>query len=396
MRYGILCLMVLFALACSDNEANLVNANNGGDNNTANNENNENNATNNTNNGNNQNNTNNTNNQNNTTNNVGNNSTPDIYDTEPEADDRDYEGTIPMRPSGEVEGFVHDMYVAHCTRIFECRDNPNTFTRLNVNRVGTVGECVARLVAEDDPGRFADAVTNGRASFDSNVTAQCISDLEMQDCVRAAIAFDAPRSQSQACQNALTGNVGNRDACLSNADCGIGTFCNNNFADVCAGSCRNNDPSGEGCGDTTCTLDEYCNVGTMQCETWNVEGDACNDFEKCDIGFFCNEGTCSPTKFLYQEGQPCNLFSNLCAPGLWCDIGSLDDAGTCVARVGEGDECVFGDECPYDQYCNEVCIAKSDSGACTFSSDCLSDVCSSDTDMCFPTGTVCTEDISGM
>ena len=386
--------VVVFMFACGDNKASLIN-NNGNTPNNANNANNANNTTgsNNTtgtNNNTTSNNSNNTTGTNNTTGNNANNTT-DIYDIDPEADDRDYDGTIPARPSGEVEGFVYDMAEAFCEKVVLCRGDYSVARQVLQAGIGTKGDCMQDFFNRNNPASYAESVAAGRSQFFVDDVAFCGLEIQNAGCDRIARAFVEPRVEFQACADVITGLYGPNDPCYSSADCGGVSYCQMGTGDSCDGSCVEFNEPQVYCGleaNVLCAPTEYCDSVDQTCKPYTAAGASCTSDIECIDGTFCRSGTCTAVKFNYQLGQPCNYFSNICAMGLYCDAPGASN-GTCAELRQVGESCNTVSDCTYAGICDGGnCLGKADEGSCVFSSDCLSAACQNDS-VCLSTTMAC-------
>jgi len=382
IRLAVLCLLAAVFPAC-DNEASLQTQNNSpsnnptGKNNPSNNPNNgPNNVVNNTT-------TPGTNNPTTGPNNPGNNVEPDLYDTTPDPDNRDYVGTIPpFTGNGAVEQFVYDMTVASCQRWAECKDNINALAVAAGQGYRNVGDCVQDLLNRSPLPGFSQAVAEDRAQFFEEEVSICLIFIGSFACEEISHLLRSPRSQVQDCQSALFGLTGQDETCLSEADCTTGLVCSRIFADDCSGTCQISGPQPTLCGQplVECGANQYCDFGSFSCTNVVPSGGACTNDEMCGPIGFCRDGNCAPRKYGYQAGQSCNFYSNICAMGLNCNpVDGLIENGECGELSGPGERCAGDTDCRYDTRCSGgTCVAKLDTGACSANSACLSNVCTSE------------------
>jgi hypothetical protein len=92
-------------------------------------------------------------------------------------------------------------------------------------------------------------------------------------------------------------------------------------------------------------------------------GEPCEFDQMCERPLFCRpgaDGTCPGTCAAKSgPGEACNGLRQLCADGLTC-TGFGDRDGTCVrSKVGRGEACELGLQCPDGQFCDDA------SGRCT-------------------------------
>lgn len=311
----------------------------------------------------------------------------------PDGDSRNYQGTLPTRPSAEVEAFVYDMGKAYCERLVECRTDSRVLRFANARQIATVGDCVADFLTRLSPSSFQASVTSGVRSFDATSAATCLSELPGLACGSVPGGYDGPGVVLPPCREAFDGDGRALADCTSNADCLTGLFCDRAFDPGCAGACVYGYVEDVMCGadgTTLCTVDEYCDLETLACTPLPTAGQACGTEGVCAPNLFCNDDVCTASVVGFQVGQSCDRISSLCALGLFCDVGT-NDVGTCKELVGAGSPCnsdVWPGGCDAESYCEAgTCVARKSAGACLSGDECLGGWCA--VDACVDTAAAC-------
>lgn len=320
-----------------------------------------------------------------TTNNISpNNETdPEIYDEDPGADTRDLTGDIPaFAGTGPVEQFAYDMMVAACERWVSCDGERDAFLVSLSHGISNVGECVEWSLARNPLDGFSRAVAEEKAQFLPDDAPLCATRIAEHSCDDLERLLDSPRAVVQACQDAYFGLTGLDGICASNAECTAELKCSKAFVSGCSGVCQDSTKLEVLCGVTLepCAPNQYCAGGTT-CTDILGEGEACETFDECGPDGFCRAGVCAPKKYGFQAGQSCNLFSNICALGLNCDVDAGDGVqGTCAEYRGAGEPCASEFDCNYETFCSNdgMCEPKVDTGSCDNPAECLSGVCTTE------------------
>lgn len=203
------------------------------------------------------------------------------------------------------------------------------------------GVCLVKpcQVLSDCPsGTFCD----GNVCTSSKVG--CKSDTDMTPGCQA----QDPCSTSAQCGNGMLCFQGvcqlpglNGQACLSNADCILGS-CANFQCLVVAGTCTSN---------AQCGI-ERCSLGI--CVPKKGLGETCTDNTDCNSSYCSNQNVC--VSFAQSLGQPCTV--DLCQVGLDCDSTGVCQTGP-LPQLGQS--CIQLNGCTYGNYCglSSVCMARS-------------------------------------
>ncbi len=301
----------------------------------------------------------------------------------PTPDNRDYLGTLPTRPVGEVQGFVFDMGQAYCERLVECRTDSRVLRFANARQIATVGDCVADFVARLSPAAFDEAVVSTRRAFVAANAQSCLGAIPGLACGDVAAGYEGPGVIIESCRTAFDGDGRDLADCTSNADCLTGLYCDRNIDEGCAGACVPGYVETVVCGDPAvqCGDDSYCDQETQKCVPAPAAGQACGQEGICVANHFCYDDICTASVLGFQAGQSCDRISSLCALGLFCDIDE-SNTGTCKELGEAGATCnsdILPGGCAASSYCNGgSCAAKSASAQCSSSDECLGGWCAPD------------------
>lgn len=300
----------------------------------------------------------------------------------PEPNQRDYMGTLPPRPTGEVEGFVFDMGKAFCERLVECRTDSRVARFANARQITTIGACVQDFLYRMSPASFQSSVDAGDRTFNASKGATCVTQLAGIACGDISAGYEGPGVILTSCGEAFDGDGRELADCVSNADCLPGLYCDRSIDSGCAGACMYGYVQTVICGDPVmnCTIDQFCDPVDLTCKPLPNTGEPCGPEGICAPNNFCFQDVCTANVVGYQAGQACDRVSALCALGLFCDADE-SDVGTCKELAPAGSACntaLWPGGCDASSYCkNGTCAPRIASGDCTSSDECLSGWCTS-------------------
>jgi hypothetical protein len=201
------------------------------------------------------------------------------------------------------------------------------------------------------------SIDSGAVKYHGDKVQACLDEISGGDC--SILTNRAPAS----CKAALAGTVDVGGDCQRNDECIGDHYCK--VTDKCPGKCAEYEVAGG-----ACASNDQCKSGLKcasngHCVTPAQDGEACKQGEPdCVDGFVClgdDAKTMMPGKciaadqaFGGKKGGACALKTQLCQPGLACEITAFATlSGQCVAKLESGAVChaAVPDECPDDQYC---------------------------------------------
>ncbi len=220
-------------------------------------------------------------------------------------------------------------------------------------------DCVIRTTQtlKEELATLPNAVERGTVKYDQSKLQGCIDEISSRDC--SILSDRLPAS----CKAALAGTIAQGGECSLDSECKGEQYCK--LGDTCPGKCAPYEQAGGACtGDGDCVSGLKCGV-TAHCVAPSQEGEACKEGEPdCVDGFVClgedstahTPGKCVTLSqgFSGKLGGACAFGTNLCVPGLACEIKSVTPlSGECVAKLGTGAVChvAIPDECQDDEYC---------------------------------------------
>lgn len=230
----------------------------------------------------------------------------------------------------------------------DCRQMPHTFDSFPEN---------------------VELVQRGEATYDAELAATCISELEFTGCLSAA---------PESCDRFFEGLGGTGEHCTASASCRPTHWCKPGDGSglSCIGTCSPSAREGEGCATMPCAPGLFCGFELLGDGSWaercrvrtppGEEGASCNGaFGVCAPGFFCNFGS-SSCRAVGEEGDACD--SSLgCADGLVCS----PTLGVCLPLAARGEPCMVDAQCGSPlasvivEWCdNGICAALPSSGEC--------------------------------
>jgi hypothetical protein len=238
-----------------------------------------------------------------------------------------------------------------------------------------LGQCVA-FKGDGDPCEAVDRCDDGLYCIDG----ECSPPRELgEECENAVCepgltcAWESPTT-CRAPAPAGSDCVDDFD-CMAPAVC-IAESC---VVDVAEGAhCRSSE---------TCEDGLYCRTEEQECAQPVPLGATCDgSFDECEVGSTCSSAepfTCVVA--LGAESEICGPWG--CEEGLWCDT-SATEAGVCLVRLGEGDDCPADGSCEPGFLCmgDGKCHPPGDADepcSLTFSGTCLADLfCDRETGLC--------------
>jgi hypothetical protein len=132
------------------------------------------------------------------------------------------------------------------------------------------------------------------------------------------------------------------DACEGNRVCPVGMSCD--------GTCGPRSEIGEVCtigyGEDSCNrIGAYCGADG-RCQSFGVEGDACDETSRCRPGLGCGPG--GRCVAVLAAGEACGL-GVPCDTGLYCGTGDGESL-RCIPKLGDGEPCENSEQCA-SHYC---------------------------------------------
>jgi hypothetical protein len=227
------------------------------------------------------------------------------------------------------------------------------------------------------------AIDEGTVRFDASQAAACVVDLEVQ--VAWARCQGLPVRLPRSCAAALSGRLGEGEACDLDAECAEGARCVAAGDDVCARVCQSACEGGRceaDCGSAfpplgcyaverpgaECRRDADCGAAPwMRCEASSrrcvrargvAEGAGCAGSIECAVGSECVDGACVAGEevALAAQGEACALSPGggaVCGPGLACQGVDFegDRLGRCAEPGGLGAPCGVFTQCALGLHC---------------------------------------------
>lgn len=299
-----------------------------------------------------------------------------ILEGTPLPDNRDYVGTLPASPTGDVEVAVFEIGKAYCERLTECRTNADVARFATSQGITDVGTCLQSYLWRSSPEQARGSVTTG-VVFDATSLDSCTQSLSSLECSGLIPSWEAPENATPACQSVFAGTAPNGSACASNADCRGAQFCDRYQGSGCAGRCENLRDDRATCNSITCLSGQICDINNA-CADLPEQGETCGVEDLCATNHYCDdEGVCQETTLGFQAGQTCDFSTNICAFGMNC---WLEPNGIGRCHEPQDDAACFSDQlpsgCTVDTYCDAgECTARKPSGPCQAGRECLSDWC---------------------
>jgi hypothetical protein len=192
------------------------------------------------------------------------------------------------------------------------------------------------------PTTWPGHVAGGALRYDATMARECADAFLTHACADFA-------TLPEACGKFLGPNVGLRAPCFDGfTECTDGVC----RGAACPRTCQPRGLTGEVCAlDADCRSTLFCRLssttpGVGQCQPWAQVGDACDMNTRCMQGLVCAQNQCQspPT-----AGAACPL--GFCDEQAQCV--SSGDAGLCLARHGQGAQCLPG-ECLPGLVCDAV------------------------------------------
>ncbi len=263
--------------------------------------------------------------------------------------------------SARAEGFERNLIntVADgiCGTVYDCPQPLTNALESRLGRFPNKAECV-KSVTPLFQGAFEQqvaAVAEGRMAYDAEAASACLAEIRVADACTFALFGEA---RAPSCELVFVGLVEDGGFCTTNDECAGDARCVEE-GDACFGTCVSN----LGCGDVTCTQDEYCadapDSFEVQCYPKLEEGDACEARSDCTLesenvecltDAFGDDGVCTAYGTL-GVGDYCDYESDFCGAGLECDTDTVE----CVAIEREvGSFLRAGEECSYESLPCEV------------------------------------------
>jgi hypothetical protein len=277
---------------------------------------------------------------------------------------------------------------------------------------------------------YDEAVSAGRARFDSGEAARCLDAVDAVGCGGPAayvsepgtilVVFPGPIS---ACQSVVVGQVALGGSCSSLLDCAAG-FCDRST--TCPGTCVPYREVGESCGDAViidspgpapakvcspglacawtgavtgspvcralaaldgpcpCQPDLYCDSASSTCKVPMTSG-ACASVTECAVGYQCTSSGCRLAGVLGDACDPAPAVPLPwkgfdCAPGYACDpasrkcIAALRDGQSCLMQLDGASyylACLHGTRFTAEGGCTCIPPPKADGVPCTADGECL-------------------------
>ncbi len=197
-------------------------------------------------------------------------------------------------------------------------------------------------------------------TVDAAAAAQCTAALSNVACAEVWTAIARP--SLYACQNALSGQAQDGEACYSDHDCAPYHACR--AFDTCPGVCRavtiecddsHFCPVNQRCGPSATCIDKIASGGACSdssdceialqcvagvCGLGREPGEACGLEARCRSPLRCLDGLCVAPIFGRGEGEPCGV-DVYCGNGLWCDLTAA--VPVCAVRTAQlGETCEPG------------------------------------------------------
>jgi len=201
-------------------------------------------------------------------------------------------------------------------------------------------------------------------STEGSVTKQCVSGSGMCECSKTAVKIGM--STPCAVTNEF-GTCGGRRICTEagltecDAETPAPEECNG-LDDDC-----NGDADDASCDDGNACTDDQCEPASG-CKHAPLDGNACDDQDKCTSGDTCQEGVCTGKGVKCNDGNPCT--DDLCDDATGCLF--VPNAEPC----DDGDPCTIGDHCKGEMCASGPAIKCDDKNACT------DDICDGDQGGC--------------
>lgn len=228
----------------------------------------------------------------------------------------------------------------------------------------------------------ADALADGRVTYDPDAAGACLARRRAADCL------DHARGLPPLATCGLTGTIGDGEPCFATVECAGGGHCLRDpecgFDLCCPGVCLAPAALGEECnprlceGDNLC-VDNVCRTGTAgspcvfdfncrgdhhcdnnACVASAATGSPCDRDGQCTFPDRCLEGLCQPS---YRDGDPCDGFCNLLFAS-YCDQPDPPALGTCRALPALGEDCSATGTCGFFAVCDsggsDLCERRAD------------------------------------
>jgi len=312
-----------------------------------------------------------------------------ILDGTPMPDNRDYVGTLPAPPTGDVESAIYEIGKAYCERLVECRNNADVVRFATAQGLTNVSTCLQSTLWRSSPEQARGSVEAG-VIFDSNAMASCIQSLSSLDCGSTITSWDAPENATVSCQSVFAGTGSNASDCTSTVECSGAQYCDRYQGLGCGGRCENLRDNRSTCGGVTCPSGQICDENDS-CTNLPTQGSACGVEELCATNHYCDDDeTCQAVTLGFQAGQTCDFATNICAFGMNC---WLDSSGIGRCHEPQSSTACFSDQlpsgCTVDTFCDAgQCRPRKTSGSCQLARECQSDWCVDGT--CVNPSVVCT------
>ncbi len=209
-------------------------------------------------------------------------------------------------------------------------------------KLGTAtDEDACRAALSAVPPDKCQSLATGRAYFDANAAAECLTELST-----FYASCDPPAAQPPACDRVVHGTLEPGHECSADSDCEPPTegkaYCVVTRVGASAPVCvqRSKPALGMSCAETDCGLDPklYCDPTQQICAQRAKLGAACSNTIKCELDLYCTGPGPYQCATRLPVGSNC-ITDNECIEDAYCN------SGTCVAKRGACESCTYDDQC---------------------------------------------------